>query len=163
MRTTDDVRTRMRRGLARAMKARDHQAVSALRSALAAIDNAEAVHVPPAGAEPAGAEPGEAGVAVVGGGDVAPAPWAGEGRAPIAGAVVGLGAAEVARRSLSPQEMAAIVREEVVGRETAARDYERAGRFDHAERLRAQAELLAAYLDPPGPPPSDRRDQKAPP
>jgi uncharacterized protein YqeY len=63
--------------------------------------------------------------------------------------VVGLGAAEVERRVLTVQEMEAIVRAELADREAAARDYERAGRTDHAEALRAQAMLLASYLDPP--------------
>src|SRR5215208_20066 len=40
---TKDIRARMRRGLFDAMKARDQQAVAALRSTLARIDNAEAV------------------------------------------------------------------------------------------------------------------------
>ena len=40
---TGDIRARMRRGLVDAMKARDQQAVAALRSTLARIDNAEVV------------------------------------------------------------------------------------------------------------------------
>ena len=129
----EDIRTRMRRGLLQAMKARDQQAVAALRSTLAAIDNAEAVSVTP-------------GTGTGGAGQASPA--GGEG-SPIAGAVVGLGAAEVERRTLTVQETEAIVRAEVTDREAAARDYERAGRPDHAEILRAQAMVLASYLDPP--------------
>jgi hypothetical protein len=96
-------------------------AVAALRSALAAIDNAEAV-------------------------EGAPAPGPGAGDAPIAGAVVGLGAAEVERRGLTGAQMDAIVRAEVAEREAAARAYERAGRREHAERLRAEAGVLSALL-----------------
>ena len=44
---TEDIRTRLRRALPAAMKARDQTTVAALRSALAAIDNAEAVEVGP--------------------------------------------------------------------------------------------------------------------
>ena len=39
------------------------------------------------------------------------------------------------------------MRRELAERETAAHAYERAGQAPHAERLRAEAELLNAYLD----------------
>jgi uncharacterized protein YqeY len=108
------------------MKARDKRAVVTLRSALAAIDNAEAV-------------------------EVAQAPSAGGGRpageGEIAGAVLGVGAAEVERRTLTAAEMEALLRREAAERQTAAHEYERAGQAAHAERLRAEAELLGAYLD----------------
>jgi uncharacterized protein len=110
----------MHRGLTAAMKARDKRAVAALRSTLAAIDNAEAV-------------------------DVTQVPPAGEGK--IAGAALGVGAAEVERRTLTAAEMEAIVRREVAERRAAAQAYERAGQAPHAEGLRAEAELLGAYLD----------------
>jgi uncharacterized protein len=115
------VRERLRAALPAALKARDAVAVAALRSALAAIDNAEAV-------------------------EGAPAPPPGAGSAPIAGAVVGLGAAEVERRRLTDAQMAAIVRAEVAEREAAARAYERADRHERAERLRAEAGVLGALL-----------------
>jgi uncharacterized protein len=88
----------MRRALTAAMKARDRRAVTVLRSALAAIDNAEAVDTakgPPGEGHPAG-----------------------EGE--IAGAAIGVGAAEAARRTLTPAETEAIVRAEVDERQTAA-------------------------------------------
>jgi uncharacterized protein len=68
--------------------------------------------------------------------------------APTAGQSVriGLGAAEVERRSLTTAQMETIVRAEVADRQGAARDYERAGRREHAERLRAEAELLAQVV-----------------
>ena len=81
------------------------------------------------------------------------APSAGDGSATgarIAGAAVGVGAAEVQRRALTPAEVQAIVREEVAERQTAAHGYERAGQSAHAERLRAEAEVLSAFLDDPG-------------
>jgi uncharacterized protein len=136
------------------MKARDQPAVTALRSALAAIDNAEAVDI--ARATPAAEEhPAVAGETTggetTGGGipdrGIAGGKVAGGG---IAGAAVGLGAAEVERRTLTSAEMEAIVREEVAERQTAARAYERAGQSGHAERLRAEAEVLSAYLGDPG-------------
>ncbi len=100
-----DARARLRLALAAALRARDMVAVSALRSALDAIGNAEAV------------EPG-----------VAPPP--GSGSPHVAGSVAGLGAAEAERRRLSAAEIGQIVRAEAGERERAARDHERAG---HAE------------------------------
>jgi hypothetical protein len=141
------------------MKARDQQKVAALRSALAAIDNAEAVEVsstpPPAQPGPApeseraGAPDKATRVAETG-----PAPRATSvaQAGPIAGAVIGLGAGEVARRTLTAGEMEAIVRREVAERRTAARAYEDAGQARYAERLQAEAELLISYLRDPGPP-----------
>jgi uncharacterized protein YqeY len=100
------------------MKARDRIAMAALRSTLAAIDNAEAV-VPDA--------PGGGSLAIE--------------RSP-----VGVGAAEVARRALTAEQVTRIVRAEVAERTDAALGYERSGRPDHAERLRAEARVLSAYL-----------------
>jgi hypothetical protein len=110
--------TRLRAALPPALKARDRVAVAALRSALAAIDNAQAVAAPPA--------PRTGGV--------------------VAGAVSGLGAGEAPRRELSEGEIVAIVRAEVADRLAAAVDYERAGQDDAAVRLRAEADVLAALL-----------------
>jgi uncharacterized protein YqeY len=126
---TGDIRARMRRGLVDAMKARDQQAVAALRATLAAIDNAEAVH----------AEVIDDNLALD----------SGNGHPAVAGSVAGIGAAEVDRRILTPEETAAIVRDEVTEREAAADILERVGRPDQAKRLRAQAALLTTYLDPP--------------
>ena len=64
----DDIRTRLRRALSAALKARNATATSALRSALSAIANAEAV-------------------------DPGPGRPAGAGSAHVAGAVAGLGPA----------------------------------------------------------------------
>jgi uncharacterized protein len=105
----------LRRALTTALKSRDAVAVSALRSALAAIENAGAVdpgHAPP-------------------------------GSGPIAGAVDGLGAAEVERR---PVDVRAVVAAEVEQRRAAAREYTELGRPDHADRLHAEADVLAAHL-----------------
>jgi uncharacterized protein YqeY len=128
----------MRRGLVDAMKARDQQAVAALRSTLARIDNAEAVDADGLDAEALDAEP---------------ALYSGEGHPAVAGSVLGIGAADVDRRVLTPEEMAAIVRDDVEEREIAAEVLVRVGRPDQAERLRAQNKLLTTYLTPPGSPP----------
>ena len=112
-------RERMRAALPVAMKARDAVAVAALRATLGAIDNAEAVE------RPAGAERGQA----------------------IEQSAVGVGAAEADRRVLTDADVAGIVRDAVAEREDAARGYDEAGRPDRAQRLRAEAEVLSAYLD----------------
>ena len=147
-----DIRARMRRGLVAAMKARDRQAVAALRSTLARIDNAEAVDADALDTEDEDAElfaaDGFDGEAV----DAGPARYRGQRHPAVAGSVLGVGAAEVDRRVLTPEEMAAVVRDDVEERELAADVLERVGRPDQAERLRAQDKLLTTYLDPPGPP-----------
>lgn len=104
------------------MKARDKPAVSALRSALAAIDNAEAVRL-----------------------DAAPA--ADTASADVAGAVAGVGSAEVPRRDLSPAEVHAVVRNAISERETAAAHYHSAGRTDAAEGLRYEVQVLSSFVD----------------
>jgi hypothetical protein len=114
-----DLTDRLRAGLRDAMRARDAAAVAALRSALAAVGNAGAVDVPATPPPP--------------------------GTAEVAGAVLGLGAAEVPRRELTAAEVAALVRAEVADRVAAAEAYERDGRADRAERLRAEAAALAPY------------------
>jgi uncharacterized protein len=101
------------------MKARDRAAVSALRSTLSAIDNAEAVD------RPDGADRGLA----------------------IEQSAVGVGAMEVARRDLSDDDVARIVRAEIAERESAADGYERSGHPDQAERLRAEAAVLADVVN----------------
>ena len=153
------------------MKARDQQTVAALRSALAAIDNAEAVEVtstpPPAQPGPppegegvgaperatpvAGTRPSPGATPVKEAGPVAGATPVAEA-GPVAGAVIGLGAGEVERRRLTVGEMEAIVQREVAERRTAARAYKDAGQSRHAERLQAEADLLSSYLGDPDTP-----------
>jgi uncharacterized protein YqeY len=118
----DDIRTRLRRALGVALKARAAGPVSALRSAMSAIGNAEAV-------DPAQARP------------------AGTGSAHFAGSVAGLGAGEAQPRRLTEAEMAAIVRQEAAEREAAAAAYERGGRGAEAARLREGARALMAALE----------------
>lgn len=111
----------MRRDLTAALKNRDKVAAAALRSALAAVDNAEA-----AGADRA-----------------APA----EDSEHVAGAALGLGAAEAQRRVLTESDVHAIVAREVSERSASAQEYARLGRDDAADRLRAEAEILGRYLN----------------
>ncbi|WP_231750803.1 hypothetical protein [Mycobacterium sp. NAZ190054] len=113
-----DVRDAMRRDLRAALKARRADVASALRVAIAAIDNAEAVGV---GDEPAPAS----------------------GR--IAGASAGLGAADVARRDLSVEDVAAVLDELIDSSLREADRYRGFGHLEAADRLIAQAELLRSY------------------
>jgi uncharacterized protein YqeY len=110
---------RLRRALPPAMKARDRPAVAVLRTTIAAIENAGAVAATPA---PLGS--GE-----------------------FAGATIGLGSGDAARRELTEDEVAAIVRAEIDERVAAAEDYTRTGRPDEATRLTAEADLLRSHLD----------------
>jgi uncharacterized protein YqeY len=112
------LRQRLRAALPTALKARDRVAVVALRSTLAAIDNAEAVDRPPGV---------DVGLAIE--------------RIP-----VGVGAAEVERRVLTHAQVEQIVRAEVAEREAAARDYDRAGRPERARQLRDEAGVLSTHL-----------------
>ena len=122
VRPPDDIRTRLRRALGDALKARDASTVSALRSAIGAIANAEAV---------------EAG----------PDRPAGTGSAHFAGTVAGLGAGEAERHRLTEADVAAIVRQEAAEREAAAGEYERAGHTAEAARLRLGTRALMAALE----------------
>ncbi len=117
------MRTALRRDLTAALRARDPVAVAALRSALAAIENAEA---PASGTVP----PSTA------------------GSAHIAGSVAGLGATEVPRRRLSDADLQMIIATEVAERRAAAAEYERLDRPDRAHRLRSEVEVLRRYLTP---------------
>jgi uncharacterized protein YqeY len=112
-------RALLRRSLTTARKQRDTVRVSALRCALAAIDNAE---TPDA-------------VAVVG-----------QVSGVIAGAVAGLGATEVARRELSDEQIRGLVQSEIDERIVAADNFSAGGRTDRAAALRAEATVLADLL-----------------
>jgi uncharacterized protein YqeY len=113
------LRAAMRADLAAAMKARNCQAVSALRTAIAAIDNAESVD------QTAETTPSNA---------------------HIASAATGLGAAEAARRALSPADVRAILQAQIDDRATEANGYDALGQAQAAVKLRAEAEVLATYL-----------------
>jgi uncharacterized protein YqeY len=107
------VETRMRGDLPRAMKARDQVTVTALRTALAAIANAEA---PPA-VSSAWTEP-----------------VLGERH-------------EAARLELTPDDIDAIIRGQIESRLTTALELDALSQPDEAATLRAEAAVLAAYLE----------------
>jgi uncharacterized protein YqeY len=114
------LRPQLRHALKTAMRSRDTAAVTALRSALAAIDNAEAIS------------------------SDAPATHIGDG--PIAGAVNGLGGSEAARRELTEPEIIELVAAQARERDDAADEYQRLGQHDAADRLRAEAAVLRQHL-----------------
>jgi uncharacterized protein YqeY len=111
-------RRTLRDALLVARKDRDSTRVSALRSALSAIDNAET--------------PDDARVDAASSGT-------------IAGGVVGLGAAEVARRELSDAEIRELLHAEVDERLAAARQID-TSHTDRAATLRAEAAVLTDLL-----------------
>jgi uncharacterized protein YqeY len=114
------LRERLQTGLIDAMKRRDTVAVRALRAALSAIANAEAVAetIPTSNAHP------------------------------IAGSVRGLGAGDTARRELSELEVLDIVDAEIEGRLASAAQYDELDQSAAADRLRAQARVLRSCLEP---------------
>jgi uncharacterized protein len=93
-------------------------AAAALRSALGAIANAEAVPVDRSATEPTTSQH-------------------------VAGAAAGLGAAEARRRGLTGAEVDQIVDAEIAERMAAAADYEGRGYAEQARRLRREARVLA--------------------
>ena len=117
---SDDLRTPLRKRLSSALRDQDRPAVSALRSALAALDNAEAV------------QPAES--------------FRPEASEYIAGGVAGLGAAEVERRVLDAESQGRIVKAEIEARLTAAATYEQHGQNARAAELRLGVEVLLAVL-----------------
>ena len=118
---------RLRAALTAALGSGDRVAVAAVRSALAAVGNAEAV-------DPA-AQGGPA--------DPAMAP-----SEQFAGARAGLGAGEVPRKRLTAADVTKIVQAEISERQSAAAEYDRLGHGGQAERLRREADVLAAVLSP---------------
>jgi hypothetical protein len=110
------------------MKERDTVAAAGLRSALSAIANAGAVSLP-ATSSGASARP------------------AAQSSPHFAGAVAGLGAAEVSGCEVSEDEAAAIAAAEAADRRAAARDYQAAGRAARADRLLGEARAIESALD----------------
>ncbi|MCC5474680.1 GatB/YqeY domain-containing protein [Streptomyces barringtoniae] len=100
------------------MRARDKVAVGALRSTLAAVDNAEAVPVGPAELRGSAIE-----------------------QVPL-----GVGATEAARRELSEQHITDIVRAEADERLAIAAQFTAPAQADRAAQLRAEAAVLLRLL-----------------
>lgn len=104
-----------------AMRSRDVPAASALRSALAAIDNAEAIPVSQTSTPTTSPH--------------------------FAGAAAGLGAGEMQRRSLTGLEICEIVEAEISERRVAAAGYEGGGHSQQAGRLRREAQVLSDFIE----------------
>jgi uncharacterized protein len=116
----DVLRTHLRQDLRDAMKARRREDVAALRTLIAAIDNAEA------------------------GGVIAPT--SGQSSTEhVAGATTGAGSSEADRRSISPAELRAILDREIEEIEEHVTRYEKLGKSEDAASLRIQLNVLARY------------------
>ncbi|OBJ44242.1 GatB/YqeY [Mycolicibacterium mucogenicum] len=109
-------RTGLRARLIAARKAKDNVATAALRSALSAIDNAETPDVP--------------------------LPRAGA----IADSAHGLGAAEVARRHLTEDQIRELIETEADERRAAAGQLRSMGHDDRAVQVEAEAQVLSELL-----------------
>jgi hypothetical protein len=116
------LRAALRQGLTTAMKARDTEALAALRTAIAAIDNAEAIATTDTRLPVTSAD--------------------------IAGASSGVGSTEAVRQSLSSGQLRDIVREQITEYTHEADRYDALGEPDAARRLRHRARILAAHLAP---------------
>ncbi|MDF3338786.1 glutamyl-tRNA amidotransferase [Mycolicibacterium septicum] len=112
-------RDHLRESLLAARKSRDTVGVTAIRSALSAIDNAETPQADQTDTRIGGA---------------------------IAGAVVGVGSTEVARRTLSDAEIRDLIQAEVDERLTAADEYIAHGHHERAADLQSQAAVLTQVL-----------------
>lgn len=115
------LRARLRTDLVTAMKARRAEAVTALRTAIAVIDNAEAVDAPTQAAAHAASEH-------------------------VAGTTTGVGSTEAERRVLSVDDVRALLKAQIDDRTTEADRYDGYGRHDAALRLRGEADVLRPYL-----------------
>lgn len=117
------LRAWLRADLITAMKARQRETVAALRSTLAAIDNAEAVDVSGSTDTASGS--------------------------PIAGARAGVGSSEVERRVLTLEEVRVILEAQVTERLEAAEGYNGYGQHEMANELRREASALGKYVEAP--------------
>ena len=119
MRTVEDWKLLLRSVLREALRTKNTSSLSVIRETLAAIDNAEAAdirHAPPAQSKV------------------------------IAGAVDGIGAGDIARRELRPDEVRALVEREMQERRDSAASYASLGRQGEAAVLERQAEVLQSLL-----------------
>ncbi len=112
-------REKLRESLLAARKSRDASSVTAIRSALSAIDNAETPQPDQTDTRTGGT---------------------------IAGAVSGVGSTEVARRVLTEDAVRDLIQAEVDERLTAAGQYIANGHPDRASDLQAQAIVLTRLL-----------------
>jgi hypothetical protein len=110
----------LRRDLTAAMKERDRNTAAMLRTALGALDNAEAVVVPANGPAAAGTH--------------------------VAGAGSGVGSTEARRQAVTGGQAREILRGLIAEQTGEADRYDTLGQASAAQRLRVQAGLLRKYL-----------------
>ncbi|MFJ8991000.1 hypothetical protein ACIRQH_11535 [Streptomyces sp. NPDC102279] len=115
------LRSLLRADLVAAMKARRTEAVTALRTAIGVIDNAEAVEAPTRSASHAVSEH-------------------------VAGARNGVGSTEAERRVLSVDDVRNLLQSQIDDRAGEADRYDTYGQRDAALRLRREADVLSRYL-----------------
>lgn len=115
MKTVDEWKAQLRSALKTELRARRPFAIAVLRETLAAIDNAEAA-------------------------ELRTAPVVKHGV--IAGGVAGLGAGEVARRQLTPEDVSELLLKEIEERTAAKQQYLSLGRTEEAATLGQQLDLL---------------------
>lgn len=118
------LRDALRARLLEARRARDSGAVSVLRSAVAALENGEAI---PVGESPSAGAPGSASEHVAGG-------------------TVGLGGGEAERRTLSDGDERAIILAELDELRRSEVDYRSAGAEGRADELAYGARVLSEVL-----------------
>ncbi|MDP3889937.1 hypothetical protein [Nocardioides sp.] len=115
------LQAQLKADLTRAMRAGERPTMSVLRTALAAIANAEAQAVPHT-------------------------PASQMNSTPIAGATAGLGSTDIPRRTLTDDEMREVIGAERSERLMVADTLHEAGRGADAQRLRDEASVLERYL-----------------
>ncbi|MGV0046103.1 hypothetical protein ACRU43_22590 [Mycobacterium colombiense] len=126
----------LRRDLRAALKSRQPETISALRTMIAAVDNAEAIQPDTDSARPAD------GV--------------------IAHSSPGVGSTEAPRRVLHMTDIQAIVVNLLAEYDTQAEHYHYVHQSEAAERLRRQASILLAYLEATGARPGSIRRVRPP-
>ena len=119
-------REEVRRDLRAALKSRQPETVSVLRTMIAAIDNAEAVQ------------------------PEAQSPRSADGR--VAHSSPGVGSTEAPRRELDMSDVHAILRDLLREHETQEKHYRSMRQHEAADRLRRQADVLHSYLGASGSP-----------
>ena len=118
--TSSPVRVALRQRLSTALRERDKPVAATMRSAIAALENAEAAPAAP-GVTPATSRH-------------------------VAGAAIGVGAAEAERLALDDETESAILRGEVDSLLEAAREYESVGHGDRAVEARTAADALSTVV-----------------
>lgn len=119
--TASQVKEALRRDLKTAMKERRRADTAALRQAISALDNAEAIAVDP--------------------------PTTMEASEHVVGAAQGVGASEAERKTLSKNDVIAVLTDLIDEHRSHATSFAQLGRADAAGQSQHAANLLCSYLD----------------